>query len=118
LARARQLSSMILSGLLRAREAFGGSTYDGPVQRLEEAARHQPDGPWVSTSGRTIEVALSDFAVLSTWRSRLRLVREHLFPPLSYVRRRYPRWPAALLPLAYVFRIVRGAPKWLHRRAL
>jgi hypothetical protein len=30
------------------------------------------------------------------------------------MRERYPRWPAALLPLAYVDRIVRGAPKWFR----
>ncbi len=118
LARARQLSRMILSGLQRAREAFGGTAYDEPVRRLEDAALHEPDAPWVSTSGRTIEVALSDFAGLSTWKARLRLLREHLFPPPSYVRLKYPRCPAPLLPFAYVCRIVRGAPKWLQRRAM
>ncbi len=49
------------------------------------------------------------------WRDRLRLVAEHLFPPATYMRARYPGWPDPLLPLAYVDRIVRGAPKWFRR---
>ena len=46
---------------------------------------------------------------------RLQLIREHLFPQRAYVRASYDRWPEILLPLAYLDRIVRGAPKWFRR---
>jgi hypothetical protein len=40
-----------------------------------------------------------------------------MFPNAAYMKSMYPRWPAAALPLAYIHRIVRGAPKWLRRPA-
>jgi hypothetical protein len=58
-------------------------------------------------------VLRSDLATLG-WSGRVSLVAEHLFPSMAYMQSRYPRWPRALLPLAYVDRIVRGAPKWFR----
>src|SRR4051812_44612824 len=59
-------------------------------------------------------VLRSDLASLG-WRGRASLLREHLFPPAAYMRSAYAAWPAALLPAAYLHRIVCGAPKWLRR---
>ena len=60
------------------------------------------------------DILRSDLASLG-WRRGVSLLREHLFPPLAYMRTRYDPWPDVLLPAAYVHRIVRGAPKWLRR---
>jgi hypothetical protein len=35
---------------------------------------------------------------------------------MRYMRARYPGCPAALLPLAAVYRIAAGAPAWLRRK--
>jgi hypothetical protein len=51
----------------------------------------------------------------SRWPQRIQLIREHLIPSAAYMRQRYPDWPRALLPLAYLVRIGRGAPSWLGR---
>lgn len=60
------------------------------------------------------DILRSDLASLG-WRHGLSLLREHLFPPATYMRSLYDRWPAVLLPAAYLHRIVCGAPKWLRR---
>jgi hypothetical protein len=64
---------------------------------------------------RTVDVLVSDVHHAGGWTDRWQLMREHLFPPLAYMSARYPRCPSALLPLAYAFRIARGAPAWFRR---
>ena len=61
-----------------------------------------------------VDVVRADLAATG-WRNRARLAREHLFPPREYMRAIYSRWPAVLLPVAYLDRIVRGTPKWFQR---
>jgi hypothetical protein len=60
------------------------------------------------------DILRSDLASLG-WRHGVSLLREHLFPPVTYMRSLYDRWPSVLLPAAYLHRIVCGAPKWLRR---
>lgn len=62
-----------------------------------------------------VDVLWSDVSALPGWRARASLVREHLFPPVAYMRSHYTSWPATALPLAYLQRIVLGAPKWFRR---
>jgi hypothetical protein len=64
---------------------------------------------------RQVDVLRTDLSALGGWRPGLALVAEHLFPPAAYMRSLYPGCPVAALPLAYVLRIVRGAPKWFRR---
>jgi hypothetical protein len=64
---------------------------------------------------RIVDVVASDLRHAGAWPRRWQLLREHLFPSRAYIGERYPRWPAALLPLAYVYRIARGAPAWFRR---
>jgi hypothetical protein len=73
----------------------------------------EPSSRFVGGASRSTILA-SDFAALNSWRDKLRLLGEHLFPPLSYMRTRYPTWPDVLMPLAYVDRIARGMPRWFH----
>ena len=102
-------------GLALAREYFGTQTPEGVTASLESAAG-ESSADFVGRPLSAFDVARADMAALGGWRLRAQLAREHLFPPASYMRARYPRWPAALLPLAYAHRIVRGAPSWLRRR--
>jgi len=112
-ARQKQLSGVIAHSLERARQTFGGAGCDDVTRQLARAASDEPPPPLVS-SRTVLDVALSDSASLPTWAARWELWRQHLFPPLSYLRVRYPGCPAALLPFAYAYRIGRGAPKWLR----
>lgn len=82
---------------------------------LRERARSEPLARFISDS-RLVNVLRSDLAMLSGWRARASLIAEHLFPSRAYMHSVYPAWPAVLLPLAYGYRIVRGAPKWFAQR--
>jgi hypothetical protein len=79
---------------------------------LDAAAASSPEPSARLLGGASaVTILQSDLATLG-WPDRVTLIADHLFPPATYMRARYPRWPAPLLPLAYVDRIVRGAPKW------
>ena len=116
LAEAKQLCQVVVRGIERAGRVIGPSAPDQIVQRLRECASREPQAPLVDSGTRTLDVVLADLAALPDWRARLRLLAEHVMPPVWYMRRAYPQCPAPLLPLAYVYRIVRGARKWSRRR--
>jgi hypothetical protein len=57
----------------------------------------------------------SDLAATPDWRGRLRILREHLFPKRAFMYERYGTRSAIALPFLYLYRIVRGAPRWVRR---
>jgi hypothetical protein len=83
--------------------------------RKSATARQEPSAGFISDA-RLVSVLRSDLATLTGWRARASLVGEHIFPSRAYMRSLYPAWPAVLLPFAYGYRFVRGAPKWFARR--
>ena len=82
--------------------------------RPREGAAIEPSAEFIGGTLRLVDLLRTDLATLS-WPARLQLLREHLFPPRAYMRTVYARWPAPMLPLAYLDRTVRGVPKWLRR---
>ena len=62
---------------------------------------------------RMITVVWDDLRVLPTWRERLRLIRDHMFPPAEYMRQLYAPDSTAPLALLYGLRLIRGVGKWL-----
>ena len=115
LAEAKQLCAVLLRGIERAGSAIGQSAPGHVIQRLSELSSREPAAPLLGSPTRTIDLVLTDLRALPSSRARLQLLAEHLIPSASYMRRAYPRCPATLLPLAYAYRIVRGAPKWFRR---
>ena len=109
-----RLGVVCARSLALSRECFGTAVPADVMTELQ-AATNEPSAAFVGASLSPFDVARADLAALPSWRDRASLVREHLFPSATYMRRRYPRWPAALLPIAYVHRMVRGAPRWFHR---
>ncbi len=83
--------------------------------RLREGEPLEPSARFLSGNLRQVDLLRSDLSALRGWHARVALVSEHLFPSVAYMRSMYPRCPAAVLPLAYAHRIVRGAPKWFRR---
>jgi hypothetical protein len=77
--------------------------------------RAEPTAAFLGHRLRRIDILHADLAATTRWRSRVRLVGQHLFPSRTYMQRAYARCPHALLPLAYAHRIVRGAPAWFRR---
>jgi hypothetical protein len=90
-----------------------------PVEGLLDGltANDQPKEPSAAFLGgrSTLAGILASDLRHAAWRHRVPLLRDHLFPSRHYMRAKYPKWPLALLPLAYAFRIVRGAPSWFKR---
>jgi hypothetical protein len=74
----------------------------------------EPSATFLHGGMRQVDLLRSDLSTVRHWRAGLALMRAHLFPNAAYVKSKYPRWPAAALPLAYLDRIVRGAPKWFR----
>jgi hypothetical protein len=66
--------------------------------------------PWTPA-----EVLGMDLHALPDWRSRGRLLREHLLPPSSYMRAKYGVRSNVVLPALYIWRALQGMPKWLRR---
>lgn len=114
LASSRRMRAVCARTLRLAEEAFGGIDRAW-IETLTSAGHSiEPSAVFVGGGLRQVDILKSDVAA-TPWRSRVRLLREHLFPGASYMRQRFPSWPVALLPIAYVWRIVIGAPRWFRR---
>ena len=68
---------------------------------------------WLDPNRDQLQDALDDFRALSGWRDRARLLREHLLPPVSFMRATYGAVPAVVLPAVYAHRVVSGGVKWV-----
>jgi hypothetical protein len=77
----------------------------------------EPSRAFIGGGHRLAGILVADVAATPGWTARLRLLREHVLPGLTYMRARYPRCPALLLPAAYVHRVLFGLPRWLRREA-
>jgi hypothetical protein len=110
LAERRGMAAVCLDGL-RAARRVGLELPHQVEQRLSSAAPLELSRVYVERRITRRDVLLSDLAHLGSWRARLRLLREHLFPSSSFMRQRYAssRWP---LPALYLHRFVTGAARW------
>jgi hypothetical protein len=73
----------------------------------------EPSARWLRGGSRAARLG-TELAALATWRERVTLLQEHLFPSTAYLRAMYPRCPERLLPVAALHRILAGAPAWLR----
>lgn len=116
LATAKRMRAVCARSLGLAQQVFGGLD-SGWLESLSSPADDhatEPSAAFIGGGLRPVDILASDLAE-TEWRSRAQLLREHLFPSASYMRARFSRWPAVLLPIAYAVRIVTGAPRWLRR---
>ena len=117
LATTTRMRAVCASTLRLSQEAFGGLDGEWISRLSREDGVHEPSRAFVGGGWRRAEILLSDVTATPGWTGRLLLLREHLLPRLSYMRARYPAWPAAFLPAAYVHRVLCGLPRWLRRGA-
>jgi len=121
LASARGMRAVCTRGLDRASAAFGGidrrwlaalSNANGAGKSDEREAQAAAflRGP-MSLAG----ILKTDLAATPGWRRRLRILWEHLFPKRAFMYERYHTRSAIALPFLYLYRIVRGAPRWVRR---
>ena len=82
---------------------------------LEAAPAAGPALPaaFLKSGVRKADLLMADLSVLP-WRGRLRLLREHLFPPADYMLSDPRPARRLLLPAHYLWRILRGARGWFR----
>jgi hypothetical protein len=104
-------------GLRLARERFGTGLPPTVVDELErsDGQSRSPAASYLQPDARRIDLLAADLKALPDWRSRVRLLREHLFPPAEYMFETYGRSSPILLPALYARRILSGAARWLRR---
>jgi putative nucleotidyltransferase-like protein len=104
-----------LNTLVLARTRFGTTMPQTALTALEAEPVDEPSAVFLSPGLRPFDVLLDDLRVLASWRARLTLLKEHLFPSAAYVRYTYAQGSSAPLPWLYVRRVVTGASKWFRR---
>ena len=114
LACARRVAALCLDGLSRARDRLGADLPVTVESALRLAAPGEPSHRYLEGAVHRRAVLTSDLGALPSWRDRLRLLREHAFPPPAFMRQRYGVKNSWLLPALYVHRIVTGAYKWVR----
>jgi Uncharacterised nucleotidyltransferase len=116
LARERRLAAVVFSGLDAASHKIGTVVPRVVVDRLRaDVADTEADVlAFLSGPQPQMQVAVSDWKRIRSWRARVRFAREHLFPAPRYMRDRYQITSQAALPFLYAHRIVTGSVKWLR----
>lgn len=117
LAVAREIGAVTHESLERTRAWFATPVPEAVLNdpRLVTAAEHEGTAAFLRVRPKAHEV-LDDFRALSSWRDRVRLAREHLFPSADYMRTIYAPASRLPLPLLYLRRIGSGAGAWLKAR--
>ncbi len=118
LAGAKKVRAVCASGLQLAQRAFGTDVPAGVLAALSAGGGSSDDEPtavFLASGRRKVDLLLDDLRALPDWRRRLRLLREHLFPPASFMVEAGDRPSALRLPALYARRIVRGAARWFRR---
>lgn len=105
------LTPVVAAGLSDTSDALGTTLPPDVVSRLRahDASADADVVAFVERPPSLLRVAASDWRRLRSWRDRARFLREHFFPPPSYIRHRYGVQATAALPLFYAHRIVSGA---------
>lgn len=116
LARETRLESVCASGITAALARFAPDIPQGWVERLRTSGQDPgPTAVFLQDRRTKLHILLSDLRALPGWRAKLRLIEQHLFPPVAYMRRAYAVSNPSLLPFAYVHRIVSGVRNWVRR---
>jgi hypothetical protein len=113
-AAAKRVSAICLDGFSQAHRLLGAPLPSRVATRLAEAGTDDPSRRYVDTTVHRRDVLVSDLARLPGWGARLRLVREHAFPPPAFILQRYGLHSAMWLPALYAHRLVTGAWKWVR----
>ena len=110
----RGIATFCLDGLRASRDQLGARFPAAIEASLAAAAPSERSSIYAEGRVTRRDILLSDLQVLPTWRERIRLVREHVFPPPAFIRQRYGTRTRLLLPALYLHRLITGASKWVR----
>jgi hypothetical protein len=116
-ARETRTTEVCARGLRLANERFKTRLPTAMVDLLDLTAQHttgRPETVYLRSDSRKVDLLAADLRSLPTWQQRLRLVREHLFPPADYMLASHPGSTRLALPALYLWRIARGARSWFR----
>jgi hypothetical protein len=114
LACTKRIASLCVDGLRAARDHVGAVLPPEIDSALDAASHTEPARTYLDGQMTKSAVLLSDLRVLETWSDRLRLVREHVFPPAAFIRERYGMNARVMLPALYLHRLIAGASRWVR----
>nr|MBA3298334.1 nucleotidyltransferase family protein [Acidobacteriota bacterium] len=106
------IAGFCLDGLRSAQAHLYSQLPHAVEDALAAAAPTEASRAYVSGFVTKRDVLWSDLKTLDTWSDRVRLVREHAFPPVAFIQQRYGTSARWLLPALYVHRLVTGASRW------
>jgi hypothetical protein len=111
-AAARGIRAVCRRGLELAVTRLATPVPDEVTAALSESSGQEPTAVFIG-GARKVDILRSDLRSLH-WRARLRLLREHLFPPAAYMLAVNPSAARGVLPFLYIRRIMRGAIAWFR----
>ena len=112
-ARRSRVAALVSDGLEASARAFGDRA-PADVRTSLAASSREASSVFLHAGLRPLDRLRADVVALGV-AGGARLVAEHLFPPVSYMREKYGLRGGALLPFAYARRIVGGAAGWFRR---
>ena len=107
-----RIAGLCLDGLRAARSRLDARLPAEVEQALAAAAPTEPSRMYLEGPVRKRDVLMSDLKVLGSWSERMRLMREHAFPPAAFIQQRYGTQARWLLPALYLHRLITGAARW------
>jgi Uncharacterised nucleotidyltransferase len=116
LAQRRRMRTILGDALRRTRELLETPVPAFVDTALRQAGEDEPSAVYVSAPQGKLQVLKSDLRELPGWTARVRLVREHVFPPPAFVLKRYGVTRRSWLPALYAHRLATGMWKWLRAR--
>ena len=112
---ATAMTAICARGLDLARERFHTAIPEETMAALAARGSPEPSEMFLRSDRRKIDVLVSDLRLVGSWSARRALLRQHLFPPATYMLERYQVSNRLLLPMLYARRIVSGAWQWCRR---
>ena len=93
------MTPVVVAGLEHAAARLGTVVQASVLDRLRAANDIEPDmRAFLQGTPSQIQVAASDWRRIAGASARLQFLREHVFPPASYMRHRYGISSRAALP--------------------
>lgn len=111
LAANKELRAVCWSGLSLAQHCFATPLPHSLVAVLrpsQSGSKAEASAYFITPRQRPWQMLFSDLCALPGWFDRLHLIKEHLFPPKTYMLDRYAAGQHAWLPVLYMHRLLRG----------
>jgi hypothetical protein len=107
-----RLRGVCALSLLRAVDHFT-TPVPAHVETWLAEAREMPDRVFLGNGVSPLGVLMSDWRAVGTWTGRLRLMKDHVCPPRSYMDARYGPHHPLMVPLLYGQRAIAGLGRWM-----